>query len=290
MPKKVVAHHRVVNFVVAALLGLTACSTSSQGAGDEYLAQAQEAQQEDQIAEARVYAELALEEGRREAEARRMLAELARARGEDRTERGDHQGALEAYLKAADYETSPERRGQDLVDALQAAQQAQLPMEERLQLVHRALEDRPHDHELRRKIAHVAEDRGDDATAAEQYLWLFSADPEDIQSGLRLGIIYMALDRPGDAASILQQVYDRQPDNVQAAINLANAYATLRYDEEAAQLFESLLEQFPEHPAVLRHYADFEERRGHHARARQLRQQAQQASPGVEQREMRPLR
>lgn len=289
MASKVVARVFIVNLALSATFLVVACASSSSH-DDEYLREAQRAKEAERVDEARTLAELALEEGRRTGEARELLAALSRTRAAEMTEIGDHLRAHSAYLDAADVEPTRSQRGLDLVDALNAADRAGLPDDALIELAQRALRHRPHDVELHREIARLAEDIGEDALAAEHYLWLFSADPDDTHAGLRLGLIYIALDRPADAASVLQRVYNAQPENVQAALNLANVYATLRHHDKAAELFEDLLEQFPNHPAVLRNYADFEERRGDHARARTLREKAGQATPGVERREMRPLR
>ncbi len=289
MPSKVVARLSIVNIAIVLLIGAAGCSASPAAEADEYLEEAKRAHDAERVADARLLAEMALEEGRRQGEARELLAEISRNRAEAMMAEEDYLRAHSAYLDAAELETSRTTRGRDIVGAMEAAEMADLPVEEQLELAFRALEDLPHERDIHRNVARIAEDRGDDSLAAEHYLWLFSADPEDTHSGLRLGIIYLALEQPADAASVLKRVYEQQPENVQAALNLANAYAILRHDDEASELFQHLLDDFPGHPAILRHYAEFEEGRGEREKARRLREKAGEASPGIEPREMRPL-
>ncbi len=290
MPSKVVAHIVIVNLVLWTTFLITACSTSSQHESDRYIEKAQRAHEADRVAEARTFARLALEDGRRASEAREILAALSRARADKLTSEGEYLSAHDAYLEAADYESTPSRRGQDRVNALQAGDRAGLADDTLMELALVALQDLPRDIELRSDIARRAEDRGAHELAIDQYLWLFSAQPENTGVGLRLGILYLNQDRPNDAVSVLQRVYELEPNNVQAALNLAAGYTELLLYREAAEIFQQLQQRFPEHPAVLRRHADFEEARGRHHRARELRQKAGDASPGIEQREMRPLR
>ena len=291
MSSKVVARRFAVNLAVgAAALTLPCCSTSPHQESDHQIESARVAQEASQYDRARTYAEMALESGRHEREARQILAEVARTRGVTMVEAGDDLRAHAAFLQAADFEPSPDLRGTDLIAAFEAASRANLPSSDRIDLALRALQDRPQELALHREIARLAEDSGRDQLAADHYLWLVSANPDDTDATLRLGIIYLEMERSTDAAAILSRLYRAQPQNILAAITLARAYSDLRDFERAEELFQDLAEQFPDHPSVLRHYADFEERRGQHHRAAQLRQRADQASPGIEQREMRPLR
>lgn len=290
MPSKVVARLIIVNLVLWTTVLIAACSTSSSHESDHYIDEARNAKQADRIDEARALAELAIDEGRRKGEAREILAEIYRLRAAQWIEEEEFLRAHKDYLDAAEHEPTASLRGQDRVDAITYGDAAGLPPEDLLALTLLALQDLPGDSDLRRNAARRAEDLGDHDLAIEQYLWLFSADPEDSRAGLRLGILFMDRERFNDAVSVLERVYELEPDNVQAALNLAAGYTEIRHHNGAVEIYERLLESFPDHPAVLRHYADLEEARGRHGRAQQLRQRAGDASPGVEQREMRPLR
>lgn len=290
MPSKVVASITAVNIVLVACLVLAGCAATPDDEDDAYLDQAREARDAQNLDEAQQLAQMADDQGHEERETQKILADVARLRAAELLDDGDHRRAYDAYLDAAAHEPSRRARGDDLRDALAAGEQANRPGRELLDVALDALSDAPADADLRRHIARLAEDVGDDQLAAEHYLWLFSADPDDTRAGFRLGILYLGIDRPADAVSVLRRVYDAEPENVQAALNLAGAYGQIQRYEEAVAIFDALLEEHPDHPAVLRSYADFESQRGNEDRARQLEQKAGDASPGVDEREMRPLR
>lgn len=290
MTSKVVPCCTAVNLAILLGFLITGCSSQPTYDEDRYLAEARSAQEAEDIDEAHRWAQRAVEEGRRQGEARKVLADVFRTRAEQKLEAGDAAGAHSDFLRAAEHEPTTRRRGDDLVAALEAGERGGLPDETLLEVADRAIEANPHAPDLRREAARLAEDVGDDQAAVTHYQWLVSADPDDTRAGLRLGILYLIVDRPADAAAVLETVHNLTPENIQASLNLAEAYAELERYRDAAALFELMLEQVPDHPAVLRQYADLEQRRGNHQRARQLREKAAERSPGIEQRDMRPLR
>ncbi len=290
MTSKVVPLSVAVNLALMLSFLIMGCASSSSSDEPGLLEQAQAAKEAQRLDEARPLAEQALEEEYREGETKRILAEIHRRMAAEKLSQGDAAGAHASFLDAADIEPTTRLRGSDLIAAFDAGQQAGLADDQLLELALRAIEHIPHDPELRRHAARLAEDLGDDHTAAVHYQWIVSALPDDEGAAFRLGIVYLAIDRPADAAAVLDRVYREDPENIQAALNLAEAYAESDRFYAAQELMELLLDQFPDHPAVLRQYADLEERHGDRHRARQLRQRAIDATPGIEEREMRPLR
>ncbi len=290
MTSKVVPHCVAVNLALLLLFILAACSSSPTTDDESYVEQARTAKEAEEITEAHSLAQKAIDESRRTGEARRIMAQVLRIRAAEELEAGEAAKAHATYLQAAEQEPTTRRRGHDLSAALEAGIEAGVDDGDLLALAERAIEAAPQKLELRREAARLAEDTGDDASAATHYQWVLSAEPDDMGAALRLGIIYLALDRPSDAAAVLEVIYDREPENIQAALNLAEAYTEAHRYHEAAELFEAMLQLVPDHPGVLRQYANLEQARGNHSRARQLRQQASDASPGIEEREMRPLR
>ncbi len=288
MASNLAPSHWLVNVVLIALFLVGGCANSKEN-GDDLVDRAQQAKQAEQFDEAQQLAERALEEGKKIHQTQQILADLARRRAAIAVEQDNFADAHQAYVEASELEPSRARRADDLLDAIDAGRNAGMVDADLLPLAVAAVDGRPHDQSLRREIARIAEDQGDRTLAIEHYLWLFSADPDDTRSGLRLGVLYLADDRPADAASVLRRVVDADPDNTQAALNLARALAAISRHDEAAQLYSELSERFPENPAILRQFAAFEEERGNYRRARQLREKAEQAQPGLEPREMRPL-
>lgn len=289
MTSKIVASVITVNLVVVGGLFGTGCTSSPTYDEDRWVEEARQAKQQHQLGKARTLAEKALGDGRRQGEARQIMAGIHRQRAQQMLDEHNHRRAHSAFLTAAEYEPTTRRRAGDLGEALEAGIKAGLDDAELLQLAQRTLDDDPNNADLHRDAARLAEDLGDDDTAAVHYQWLFSADPTDTRVGLRLGIVYLNLERIRDAVGVLRHVYDAEPENIQAALNLATAYAQLERYSQAAELFDAMLDQAPNHPTILRNYAELEQQRGNLERARQLYQKASDASPGVDQREMRPL-
>lgn len=289
MDPKFIAPRLFVNLLLG-LLALTAACATEPPQGDIYLRQAYIARDSGDIDEAREKAELAIDDGRREREARELLAALSRTEAREKEADGDHAGAMEAYLQAAEYELKRVRRARDLQSALQAATRAAVPMGDLLELTLLALEDSPDNIELHREAARLAEELDDPQTAHDHYLWLVSADPENMRATFRLGIAFLSLDRPADAAAVLLRVYRADPTHLQAAMNLISAYDDLGRHEDTRELFEELVREFPDQPFILNRFAAFEEEQGNSFRADRLRQRAEDAAHTVEQREMRPLR
>ncbi len=290
MCSKVAPHRLIVNLMVLIILLATACASSEPHQGDLYLKDALQAQQAGEIDAARTMAELAADDGRREREALELLAKLSRDQARSFEEAGEHRKAHDAFLAAAEREPRRTRRARDLRDALSSGDAAGLGPQDLLDVTLLALQDAPDDLSLHRQAARLAEELGDDELALTQYLWLYSALPDDQRIALRLGIIFLSLDRPADGAAVLQRIYNADPRNIQAAINLSTAYQQLGRVEEVAELFEELVENFPENTGILLRYAAFEEERGYSGRAARLRRQAQETQPVIEEREMRPLR
>jgi tetratricopeptide (TPR) repeat protein len=276
--------------LLALACSLSACQ-SAPPPGDLYLRDAHLARQAGQTEEARTFAELAVEDGRHEREARELLALIHRQEGRSAAEHGDHRRAHAFFSSAAEAELDRVRRARDLHSALEAADQIPLGQDEILELILLILQDDPQNASLHRRAAHLFEDLGEEERAATYYVWLVAADPDDMRSTFRLGVIYLALGRYRESAAMLQRVYAANPRNLPAAMNLVAALQHLERHEDVGALFDELLQLFPEQPMLLSRYADFEESQGRTERAASLRHQAVEASPAIEEREeMRPLR
>ena len=286
-------HLRITAIAIAPisiLVVLTGCLPWADKSGDTYFEEARQARQADRVDEARTLARQAIDEGDQESRARELLAAVERQRAETMAAEGDDDGAYETFLLAADYEPSRTQRSDDRHRALDVGRRAGIADDELLELARRVLEDRPGDLELRRDTARLAEEVGEAEIAERHYLWVFSADPTDTRVGLRLGIIYLSLDRPADAAAVLERTLDADPDNIQAAINLTDAYAALSRHDDNIALYDELVARHPDNPAILQRYAEFMQEIGEYDRARQIRQKLDRASPDEPDREMRPLR
>lgn len=278
--------------MIVASLSSTGCRSSRPHPGDLYLHEATAARERGDLEEARQKARLAIEDGRREREAREFLASIYRNQARSAQEDGDLIAASELFFEAAHIEPSRRRQEHDYRSALAAAENsAQLSERQYLETLERVIEALPGDSDLHFKAARQADDLGDAEKALDHYLWLLSADPDNSQIALRTGINFLSAGRPKDAAAVLKRLYQQEPENFQAAINLVSALQELGEIDEIRALFELLVERFPDQPGLLFRFANFEADQGNHAQAQQLRQQAQQASPAIEEREdLRPLR
>lgn len=279
--------------LVVATLGVMATTTScalwADDGEDEHLHAARQAKQAQQLDAARLHAEAAVERGEHTARAEEILAAVVRARADEAYEQGLYRRAHRSYLDAADYEPASIRRARDLDRAFEAGLRVGLDDGELLELAERLLQYHSDDLEVRREAARLAEDLGDFETAADHYRWLLAADATDTDIALRLGIAYLATDRPDEAVSVLQRTYQHNPDHHQVAINLANAYQRTGRVDHALEVYDDLLERNPDHPGILRRSARLHRQIGNEDRARQLMERAAEASPGVEDRQMRPL-
>lgn len=276
----------VLATVVLVMIG---CSTPPDA--NQRLEQAHTAHQAERIDEARMLAQAAIELGHDTDRARQVLAAALRDRADEQFDQGLYRRAHQTYLDAADNEPSTRRRARDYTRAFESGRHFGLDNQSQLELAERALQFHSEPVELREHAARLAEDLADYETAVEHYLWLFTADSTDVRVGLRLGISYLAIDRPGDAAAVLQQMFDIKPDNVQIGLNLTRAYQQLDRPQAAVDIFDQLLEHHPQNPGVLRRYARLKQQLGEFERAEQLQRRATEASPSIEEREeMRPLR
>ncbi len=272
------------------LLALVGCQTAPTEA-DIFLRDAYLARDAGDREEARAQAQKAVDDGRRAREARELKAFLHREDAREALETGDPAAAKASFLLAAEAELDRIRRGRDLHAALRAADEIPLGPQEILDLIERTLREDPQNHDLQLRSAHIADELGDLDRAVAHYTWVIAADPRDMRSTLRLGMLYQDQGRYREAAAVLQRVYQAQPDNLPAAMNLIASLTELHRTDEVGPIYEELLRHFPEQPVVLSRYADFEESQGRPERAARLRRQAEAASPAIEEREeMRPLR
>ena len=276
--------------LVTALLAAWGCQSSGDRPASESLSDAQQALAEGDDATARSLAEDVRDDETHQIQAEQILAELRRERAQDFRDAGDAKQAYHLFLEAASLETRRALRGQDLKDALQSGVEARIATEDLLELGQKALQDRPQDPDIHRVMARSAEETHDTARALRHYLWLFSADSTDLQSGLRLGILYRAEQRPRDAAAVFSRLGEHHPEDTQLTLQQAQTLAELDDFEEARQLFDILLERHPDHPGLLRQIAQFEARRGNNEASQRYTEKAVEASETVDPREMRPLR
>lgn len=282
--------HYLTATLFCLLTVLVGCQSGPQP-GDLYLRDAHMARDADQRTEAKTLATLAIEDGRREGEARELLALIHREEAREAEAAEEHQEAYDAYRKAANVELNPSRRSRDLHGALRAADHLHLSPSALSELLLLTLELDTQNLDLHRRVAFIADEQGDLELAAYHYLWVVAADSTDQRSTLRLGMTYLSMERHREAAAMLRRVVDAQPDNVPAAMNLIAALTPLNRVAEIREIFQDLQQRFPAQPMILRRFADFEEAQGYPGRAARLRQQATEAAPAIEEREeMRPLR
>lgn len=268
----------------------TACSTSSPHPDDLRLREAYLAREAGHIDQATSIAEeLTLREHRHD-EARELLAALHRNQAHQALTEERFHDAYEGFLLAAEHSLVTHRRARDLRGALDAGEHLNLDPSTKLTILTRLLESDPRDLDLHLATAHLAEDLERFELATHHYLHIYSARPDDLHSGLRLGILFLELNRPLDAAAILEPIHTRQPDNIQAAFNLITAWESLGRTTELEALLQRLLAQHPERPAIYHRYARFLESQGRSDEASQQRQKALEHSPAIKERQMRPLR
>ncbi len=286
--------HRLRRYFFAAIVvsstAAVGCLSSSEPSPSDMLNEARQAMEDGDDATARTMAEGASQNEAHAAHAEQILAELRRTRAQKHEHAGDYPRAHELFLEAASLESRRALRGQDYKQALINGQRARLEPSTLMAIGDKALQDRPHDPDIHRDIARLAEEQSDARRAITHYLWLFSADDSDLQAGLRLGVLYRGQQRPGDAVAVLSRLIDHHPEDAQIALQLAQAHADQGDHDDARSLFDGLLERFPDHPGLLNQIATFEQQRGNAERAQSYRERAMEASRTTSPQDMRPLR
>ncbi|MFU8805993.1 MAG: tetratricopeptide repeat protein [Bradymonadaceae bacterium] len=266
------------------------CATGPDPTTQAYIDDAHEAIGNSRFDEAKVMAELAVERNPHLRESRELLARIHRDLAMEATEKNHHGEAMKHWIKAAEYEPSRVQRAQNYMNAVELGPWLNAPPAQIAELATLAVEADPSLIEARRQAARHWDDAGETSHAIEHYQWLWSAYPDELQLGIRLGMLYLSADRLGDASAVLAAVLSADPLNVQAAMNRAAALEKMGARGEARQVFEEILEQFPDNASILLRYSAFLERMGETRRAANLRDRAHEHMPGVERREMRRLR
>ena len=82
--------------------------------------------------------------------------------------------------------------------------------------------------------------------ARDAYLDALTLDPEDVDSRIALGSLYLRDNRPDDALRELARVLDRDPDNVTALTGIAETYLATDNLSEAARAAERAVELVPD--------------------------------------------
>ncbi len=276
--------------LVTLILAGWSCNHKSD-ASKAYLQDARDAIAEARWSEAQAMAELALEEEKESnRETRQTLAEIHRGQAEVALEAGEPDIAFEHYLAAGDSEPARVARAIDYLKAVEAGTLAHRPSTELAPIATRSTEADSSSTQAHLIAARLWEDTPDSKNAINHYLWAWAADPTQLPTGLRLGILYLTHQQFSDAAYVLGQVLAADPTNVQAAINRADALEQAGDRHAARQTYTEILAKFPENAGILFRYASFLERIGEKSAANTLRNQARDTMPGVDRRELRKLK
>jgi Tfp pilus assembly protein PilF len=278
--------------IIATLVLCTAagCATGSDPVTRAYLEDAAEAIDNDRLEEAKIMAQLAVERNPNMRESRSLLAQVHRDLASRAVAQDEPLQARQHWEKAGEVEPSRQRRAQDYLQALELAIALFEADLEIAKLATLAVEADPTLIAARRHAALHWDNANEKDLAIDHYLWLWSAFPDDLQVGLRLGMLYLGTGRLADANAVFNVVLSRDPHNVQAALNRAVALEEMGLRGEAREVYEAILSHFPDNPSLLLRYAGFLERIGETRRAERLMDRAYEQMPGVERREMRRLR
>lgn len=255
----------------------------------DYAQRARRALDQNDLASARSYAELAADtrEGYRDAAA--IRAEVARRLARKARDADRPKEAFDRFLEAAEHEPSRTRRAEDLAAAIESGTRAEVPKERLADIASRAVEADPSHAYARQKHARLWDAVGESKRAIDSYLWLWQTDRAEGNDGFRLGMLYQQTGQLDDAVAIFEKVLENDPENVQAAMNLASLYTKRGQPKRARRVYREMLERHPEQPGILLRYARFLRRQGETDRANELRRRAREAMPGVEERDMRSL-
>lgn len=276
---------------LVALVLLGSSCNHNPDPGKAYLQDARDAIADARWSEAQAMAELAAQE---EKEANRetlqTLAEIHRGQAEVALEAGEPDIAFEHYLAAGDSEPARVPRAADYLKAVETGTLANRPATELAPIATRATEADSSSTPAHLIAARLWEDTPESQNAINHYLWAWAADPSQLHTGLRLGILYLTHQQFSDAAYVLGQVLAADPTNVQAAINRADALEQAGDRHAARQTYKEIHDQFPENAGILFRYASFLERIGEKSAANSIRNQARDTMPGVDRRELRKLK
>lgn len=270
--------------------GTGACRQNAQQT-QAYMDEARVLLNQSRLEEAQAMSELSVEQTptpRRDA--LELLAQIYRAQATHQIENGQWEEGCQRTLAAASIEPGRARQLRDYLEALEHCQNANLTTAQLADVAEKASHTDPTSVSARRQAANLWDEAGELDRSVPHYLWLWEADRSQTQVGLRLGTVYATLERFDDAQVILQRVLESDPANVQAALNLAEALEGTGQHQGAYMTYEKLLKDFPENAGILLRFAGFLERRGDGSSADALRRRASQAMPGVEKRNLRPLR
>lgn len=275
--------------IIALLLAGWSCNRNPDPS-QAYLQDAREAISNAHWSEAQAMAELAIEQKEADRETRETLAEIHRGQAQVALEADEPDIAFQHYLAAGDSEPARVARAHDYLKAVEAGTLANRPATELAPIATRATEadsSATHAHLI---AARLWEDTPDSQNAINHYLWAWTTDPTDTQTGLRLGILYLTHQHFNDAAYVLGQVLAADPTNVQAAINRADAFEQNNAPQAARLTYQQILEHFPENAGILFRYATFLERNGEPDAANAIRNQARDTMPGIDRRDLRKLK
>ncbi|MBA2663960.1 MAG: tetratricopeptide repeat protein [Bradymonadaceae bacterium] len=286
--------HRHTKPIIALLL-LSSClvySSCNHGKDQSkaYLEDAQEAIRDARWDEAKVMAELALEDHEDHREAREILAHIHRGQAEVAREAGELSIAYQHHADAGAAEPSRMLRAKDYLAAVTLGMEIGRPADELAPLAEQSTMADPTSLSAHLLAAQLWEDTTEPERAIDHYLWAWAADPGQLQTGLRLGILYLGAQRFWDAAGVLGQILESDPQNVQAAVNRADALEQVRDPHGARQVYEDILTHYPDNSAILFRYAGFLERQGELRSSERMRDKARDTMPGVERRQLRELR
>lgn len=281
---------RASRATLTALIALIVASCATTGSHhSETEREARRAFDDGRLQEARTYAQMAMEEHPGDRDLPQLLAAIDRAEARRARQEGRLDEAYQLYRRAAQRESLPRPRGDDLMAAVEIGQSLGKPPARLAVLAQKAVQDHPESMKARRNAATLWDNAGQPERALPHYRWIWRRERTDPTLGLRLAALLKQVGRTEESVDVYRQVLLKKPDNVQANINLAGTLAETGRQREARRIYEDLLETYPENAALLMRYAGFLDRNGQPERAEQLRNRARQLMPGVQRREMREL-
>lgn len=278
----------LIALVLAALN--TGCASGPDPVTRAYIEDANEAIDNDRLEEAKIMAELAVERNPNLRDSRALLAQIHRSLAAEALDEERPRDALKHLEQAGLHEPSRLVRARDYMAAVEFAIDLHVNSDEIGRLASLAVEADPSHIEARRQAALHLDNANAHTEALVHYLWLWSAFPEEVPLGLRLGMLYMSEGLYSDANAVFESILARDSQNVQAALNRATALEEMGRIGDARQTYDDIIGQFPDNPSLLLRYAGFLERIGETRRAELLKDKAYDHMPGVERRELRRLR
>ncbi len=248
-----------------------------------------EALEQGELDVAETQARLALAEHPERREALEIMSQARRSRAKQALDSGNLQDAFAQFKGAATVEPSRRKRAADWSSAADLAVDLALA-NDAIECAEKSIEADPTSLEVRRKVANLHDEAGNAKGAIPHYLYVWEADRDDTNLGLRLAQLYLNQERYVDAQAIYQSVLESSKDNTQALLGLAECHERQGKKTKAKRVYAKLVKSHPENAGVLFRYADFLERIDQKRASDKWRKRAEKLLPGVKRRKMRKLR